>query len=62
VGFLSASLGLGTAIGAFTIAAYALIVVSALLLPETNGISLHDVAVGPGTGKELTASVIANKP
>jgi MFS family permease len=62
VGFLSASLGLGTAIGAFTIAAYALIVVSALVLPETNGISLHDVAVGPDTGKGLPASVIANKP
>jgi MFS family permease len=61
VGFLSASLGLGTAIGTFTIFAYALIAISALVLPETKGISLHDVTVGPDTGNVLAAAV-ANKP
>jgi MFS family permease len=40
VGYISASMPLGEAIGIFTIAAYGLIIVAALLLPETKGRSL----------------------
>ena len=41
VGSLSAVIPLGQAIGAFAIGAYGLIMLSALLLPETVGSSLH---------------------
>ena len=41
VGVLSAHVPLGQAIGAFTVGAYSLIVVAALLLPETKGRSLR---------------------
>jgi MFS family permease len=41
VGSLSAVIPLGEAIGAFAIGAYGLIVIAALLLPETVGRSLH---------------------
>ena len=37
VGYISASIPLGEAIGIFTIAAYGLIILAALLLPETKG-------------------------
>jgi hypothetical protein len=37
VGFLSQTHGLGWAIGAFATGAYAIVVVMALLLPETKG-------------------------
>ncbi len=40
VGVLSAALPLGQAIGAFTVSAYGLVVIGALLLPETKGRSL----------------------
>ncbi len=40
VGFLSATIPLGQAIGLFTVGAYALIVAAALMLPETKGRSL----------------------
>ena len=40
VGYISASMPLGEAIGTFTIAAYGLIIMAALLLPETKGRSL----------------------
>jgi hypothetical protein len=40
VGYISATMPLGQAIGIFTVAAYGLIIVSALLLPETKGRSL----------------------
>lgn len=40
VGYISASIPLGEAIGIFTVAAYGLIILSALLLPETKGKSL----------------------
>lgn len=40
VGYISASMPLGEAIGIFTIAAYGLIIMAALLLPETKGRSL----------------------
>lgn len=40
VGYISASMPLGQAIGIFTVAAYGLIIVAALLLPETKGRSL----------------------
>jgi MFS family permease len=42
VGVLSASVPLGQAVGIFTVGAYALIVIAALLLPETNGSALTD--------------------
>jgi MFS family permease len=40
VGYISASVPLGQAIGIFTVAAYGLIILAALLLPETKGRSL----------------------
>jgi MFS family permease len=42
VGYLSASMDLGEAIGLFTIGAYFLLIAAALLLPETNGMDLSD--------------------
>jgi MFS family permease len=47
VGFLSQRLPLGTAIAIFAFAAYGLMVVALLLLPETRGRSVHAIAV-PG--------------
>ncbi|WJR77268.1 MFS transporter [Bradyrhizobium sp. NP1] len=40
VGYLSATLDLGQAIGVFTVGAYAILIVAALFLPETNGTDL----------------------
>src|SRR5258708_9179658 len=40
VGILSAAMPLGEAIGVFTVSAYGLVVLGALLLPETKGRSL----------------------
>jgi MFS family permease len=40
VGYISATIPLGEAIGIFTVAAYGLIIMAALLLPETKGRSL----------------------
>jgi MFS family permease len=40
VGYISATIPLGQAIGIFTVAAYGLIIMAALLLPETKGRSL----------------------
>ena len=40
VGYLSATMDLGEAIGLFTVGAYVLLIAAALLLPETNGIDL----------------------
>jgi MFS family permease len=40
VGYISAGMPLGQAIGIFTVAAYGLIILAALLLPETKGRSL----------------------
>jgi MFS family permease len=40
VGYISATMPLGEAIGIFTVAAYGLIIIAALLLPETKGRSL----------------------
>jgi MFS family permease len=42
VGYLSASMDLGEAIGIFTIGAYVLLIAAALLLPETNGMDLSE--------------------
>jgi MFS family permease len=42
VGYLSATMDLGEAIGLFTIGAYILLIVAALRLPETNGIDLSE--------------------
>jgi MFS family permease len=42
VGYLSASMELGEAIGLFTIGAYVLLIAAALLLPETNGMDLSE--------------------
>jgi MFS family permease len=47
VGYLSTSMGLGEAIGLFTVGAYVLLIAAALLLPETNGMDLAaEIAVG----------------
>jgi MFS family permease len=43
IGYLSAKVGLGTAIGIFTVGAYAMLLLSLLVLPETRGRSLADV-------------------
>lgn len=40
VGYISAGMPLGEAIGIFTVAAYGLTILAALLLPETKGRSL----------------------
>jgi hypothetical protein len=37
VGMLSASVALGTAIGIFAAVAYAIVILAALVLPETRG-------------------------
>jgi len=42
VGYLSATMELGEAIGLFTIGAYVLLIAAALLLPETNGMDLSE--------------------
>jgi MFS family permease len=42
VGYLSATMDLGEAIGLFTIGAYILLIAAALLLPETNGMDLSE--------------------
>ena len=47
VGALSAVIPLGEAIGAFAIGAYGLIVIAALLLPETVGTSLRGAKAAP---------------
>ena len=41
IGLLSDRLGLGDAIAGFTVAAYALVIVTALAIPETRGRELH---------------------
>lgn len=45
VGFLSQNLPLGTAIAIFAFAAYGLMVIALLLLPETRGRQVHAIAV-----------------
>lgn len=40
VGYLSATMDLGQAIGVFAVAAYGVLIAAALLLPETNGVDL----------------------
>jgi MFS family permease len=49
IGYLSAKAGLGVAIGIFTVGAYALLPLALLMLPETRGRSLADVALQAGT-------------
>jgi MFS family permease len=49
IGYLSAKAGLGVAIGIFTVGAYALLLLALLMLPETRGRSLADVALQAGT-------------
>ena len=48
IGYLSAKVGLGTAIGLFTVGAYTLLLLALLVLPETRGRSLADVRLGGG--------------
>jgi MFS family permease len=48
VGYLSASMDLGEAIGLFTIGAYVLLIAAALLLPETNGMDLSEEIAADG--------------
>ncbi|WP_342731209.1 MFS transporter [Bradyrhizobium sp. B117] len=48
VGVASASMSLGIAIGMFAAAAYGLVIVAALLLPETQGQSLFSLAEAEG--------------
>jgi MFS family permease len=52
VGYISASMDLGEAIGLFTIGAYVLLIAAALLLPETNGMDLsEEIAADSGAGR-----------
>jgi MFS family permease len=53
VGYLSATMDLGEAIGLFTIGAYILLIVAALLLPETNGIDLSEEIAADGRSAGL---------
>jgi MFS family permease len=51
IGYLSVSLGLGKAIGIFAIAAYGLVMIAALCLPETMGKELGiEIPTAPDTG------------
>jgi MFS family permease len=50
VGYLTKSLTLGVAIGLFAACAYGLVVIAALLLPETKGRSLGEIPLGHGAG------------
>ena len=54
IGYLSAKVGLGTAIGLFTVGAYTLLLLALLVLPETRGRSLADVRLG---GAAMTGTV-----
>jgi MFS family permease len=52
VGYISASMDLGEAIGLFTIGAYVLLIAAALLLPETNGMDLsEEITADSGAGR-----------
>jgi MFS family permease len=46
IGFLSARLPLGETVGIFSAGAYGVVVIAALLLPETNGKSLIEADGG----------------
>jgi MFS family permease len=61
VGFLSASLGLGAAIGGFTVFAYSLIVIAVLVLPETKGTSLQSVGDATPSESSLSAATVMNE-
>lgn len=50
VGFMSASLPLGVAMGICAVSAYMLVVVFASLLPETRGRDLRSMTVAPASG------------
>ena len=54
IGYLSAKVGLGTAIGLFTVGAYTLLLLALAVLPETRGRSLADVTL---RGRVVTATV-----
>lgn len=56
VGYLSATMDLGEAIGLFTIGAYVLLIAAALLLPETNGMDLSEEVAADGRAAELAPS------
>ena len=57
VGYMSASMPLGSAIGIDAALAYSLVVVAVLLLPETKGRRLdYDAGAGTATDDELLAS------
>jgi MFS family permease len=56
VGYLSATMDLGEAIGLFTIGAYILLIVAALLLPETNGMDLAEEIAADGRAVGLAPS------
>ena len=57
VGFLATRLGLAVAIAIFSLAAYGIMIVALLLLPETRGRSLLEPgAAGGGVGRRDPAS------
>ncbi len=57
VGAASASLGLGVAVGVFAGGAYALVIIAALMLPETKGQELRSL-----TGRSVRESAAAAPP
>jgi MFS family permease len=57
VGYLSATMDLGQAIGAFTVAAYGVLIVAGLMLPETNG---RDLAIEEETSDARPADPAPN--
>lgn len=56
VGYISATMDLGQAIGAFTVAAYGVLIAAGLLLPETNGRDLSiDEEIGSGASSATSS-------
>jgi MFS family permease len=58
VGYLSATMDLGQAIGLFTVGAYLVLIFAALLLPETNGIELKADGRSEADGSALLGAVV----
>jgi hypothetical protein len=58
VGYLSATMDLGQAIGLFTVGAYLVLIFAALLLPETNGIELKADGHGEADNSALLGAAI----
>lgn len=62
VGLASASMALGTAMGICALSAYVLVVVAALILPETRGRDLRSIGeANPAASEPVIAATVAGK-